>query len=253
PVFFGRGKRIIVGQEGVSLAFSLGMVRIDGDTDAIRKGLKMLAHQISSDSYFTNVPSVKKRTSKGEFYFHAKDDIPEIREKMFRYLKECELSYEAVVARKEPSRFISKHNGDEAEFYADVLGHLIKNKLELGKKLVLNIAHRQNSTGNKTLQLALDKAAGYLFRRKTHAAVTSQVIFNVTTPIQEPILWIADYLGWAVQRVFERGETRHYEFIREKIGQVCDLYDTRNYQGGKNFYGRNRPLTGDNKIGPPPL
>lgn len=250
--FYGRGRKILVGQEGVSLAFSLGMVRIDGDIERVRKDLRDLATQVSSDTYYAGVPSVRKRTNKGAFYFHAKDDIPEIREKLFRYIKGCELSFQNVVARKEPSRFVNKHHGDEAEFYADVLGHLIKDKLEMDKRLVLNIAHRQNSTGNKNLQLALQKASGYFSRRKTNAPVTTEIIFNVTTPVQEPVLWITDYLCWAVQRVFERGEIRHYEFIKEKIGQVCDLYDKENYVGGKNYYGRNRFLTPTNKLGPPP-
>jgi hypothetical protein len=35
------------------------------------------------------------------------------------------------------------------------------------------------------------------FRRKTHAAVSSQVIFNATTPIQEPIFW---HWIWAVAK-----------------------------------------------------
>lgn len=250
--FYGRGKTMLVGQEGVSRVFSLGMVKLNGDSNAIRRDLRVLAEQVAADSYFTEVPSVRKRVSKGPFFFHAKDDVPEIREKMFKFIKGCDLSVQLCCARKEPPRFVTKHNGDEAEFYADVLGHLLKDKLEMGKRLVLNIAHRQNSTGNKNLQRALEKAVGYLTRRKTQAAITTEIVFNVTTPAQEPILWIADYLCWAVQRVLERGEVRHYDFIREKVVQACDLYDKANYTGGKNYYGPDRPLTAKNKIGPPP-
>ncbi len=249
--FFGRGKAMIVGHEGVSLSFSLGMLKVNEDLDELRRAVRELAEGVSGDPYLNTIQSVKKRMSTGGFYFHAKDDAPEVRERMFKWIKTVNLSLQACVARKEPARFRTKHNGDEAEFYADVLGHLIKDKLEMGKRLVLNIASRQNSTGNKNLSRALEKATGHLLRRKAQATITTKVIFNVTNPVQEPLLQVADYLCWTVQRVFERGETRHYDFLADKIVHVCDLYDPRHYEGGGNFYGRDRLLTAQNKISPP--
>lgn len=77
-------------------------------------------------------------------------------------------------------------------------------------------------------------------------------MFNVTNPRRESVLWVADYLCWAVQRVLEKGETRYYDFAREKIALVVDLYDMGNYQHGRNYYTRERPLTAQNKLGPPP-
>ena len=61
---------------------------------------------------------------------------------------------------------------------------------------------------------------------------------------------MADYLCWSVQRVFERGEMRHYEFIREKVSLAVDLYDTAKYEGSRNYYTRERLLTAQNKLSP---
>ena len=83
------------------------------------------------------------------------------------------------------------------------------------------------------------------------ADIRSTVVFNVQTPRTEPLLCIADYLCWAVQRVFERGEMRHYEFIRDKIALVVDLYDSEHYAGGGNYFTREHPLTTQNKLSPP--
>jgi hypothetical protein len=58
---------------------------------------------------------------------------------------------------------------------------------------------------------------------------------------------VADYLAWAVQRVFEMGDMRYYNYLREKIRLVVDLYD----RSGKNRYDPTiQPLTTGNKIGP---
>jgi hypothetical protein len=45
-----------------------------------------------------------------------------------------------VVGRKIPALFARKHHGRDSEFYADLLSHLLKNKLKLGQRLVINIA-----------------------------------------------------------------------------------------------------------------
>jgi hypothetical protein len=73
----------------------------------------------------------------------------------------------------------------------------------------------------------------------------------VQTPQTEPILNIADYLCWSIQRVFEKGETRYYDYLQSRIRLVVDLYDTENYLGYKNYYDKKNPLSSINKISPP--
>ena len=76
------------------------------------------------------------------------------------------------------------------------------------------------------------------------------MVFNIQTPLTEPLLNVADYFGWAVQRVFEKGETRFYDYLRDKIRVVTDLYDFANYGTNRNYYDKRNPLTSNNKIGP---
>ena len=78
----------------------------------------------------------------------------------------------------------------------------------------------------------------------------TRVVFNVQNPRTEPLLTVSDYLCWAVQRVFEKGETRHYDYLAEKIRLVVDLYDRDKYEGYRNYYDKKNPLTAANKIGP---
>ena len=64
----------------------------------------------------------------------------------------------------------------------------------------------------------------------------------------DPLLAIVDYALWTVQRVFEKGETRFYDVLKDKIPTIIDLYDTAKYDGYKNYYGKSNPLTKDNKV-----
>jgi hypothetical protein len=72
-------------------------------------------------------------------------------------IKQLDCSFEAVVGRKDIERYETKHKGKEEFFYADLLSHLLKNKLAKGEKMVLHIAEKGKSTKNSNLDLALRK------------------------------------------------------------------------------------------------
>jgi len=249
--FFGNGKRLIIGQGGVSLSFSIGMVKINGDLNEVRQQVQQLQQQVENDQYLNIIPSIQKKINAGGFYFHATDDSPEVRQIMYKFIKNLDCSLEMVVARKIQAIYTYTHKNRETEFYADLLSHLLKNKLTSGQKLVLNISHRSNSTTNRNLEAALCKAKLRASKKHDSCDLTSQIVFNIQNHRTEPLLNIADYMCWSVQRVFEKGEMRYYDYIKDKISVVVDIYDEMNYKGSKNYYRKNNPLSPKNRLSPP--
>jgi hypothetical protein len=223
--FYGKGRKSIIGTEGVSTCFMLGMVKFRQPLDDIRNSIIDLQNSIANDPYF-QVPSVIKKKDRYGYYFHAKDDLPEIRHEFFRFINGIDCSFEAVVAEKEIERFVTSHKDKEELFYADLLSHLLKNKFTAQEKLVLNIATKGTSTRNHNLNKALEialarfgtsKIAQRKMADQQEIFIPKKIVFNETNPFREPLLNVADYLCWAVQRVFEKGETRYYDFIKDKI------------------------------------
>jgi len=243
--FYGDERKVIIGNKGVSKTFSIGMVYIKEDLDGVRDKINNLIKEIEGYEYVKNIPSVKKRIDNKGFYFHAKDDVPEVRSKFFDLLKEIDFSLEIYVARKRSDIFSRKHHNEENEFYADILSHLLKNKFDKYSRLVLNIAQRGSATSEVNLEIARDKAFDMSTLEKGKKC---KIVFNVQDFKREPLLSITDYASWAVQRVFEMGDVRHYEFIKEKISLVADIYDYNKYKGSKNYYTKDNPLTKENKI-----
>jgi hypothetical protein len=249
--FYGKGKTLILGQEGVSLCFGIGIVSVNRPLNEVRAEIAALHRQVETDPLLNTIPSVRKRIEKGGFFFHGCKDTPEVRSVFLHYLRELPCAAEVVMARKIPSLFQKKHNGKDDEFYADVLSHLIKRRLKQPKRLVLNVAQRGSTTRDKVLRDALSNAMGRAGKRWASDELQCEVVFNVQTPLRDPLLCVADYLCWAVQRVFEKGEIRFYEYLLEKIRLVVDLYDFEGYGGSRNYYDHKRnPLTARNKIGP---
>ena len=250
--FYGKGNIPIIGQQGVSKCFILGMLKVNENLEVVRTKILDLQDAIEQDPYFQGIPSIQRRQRKSGFHLHANDDLPEIRRMTYELIRTINCSFEAVVARKIYGIYERKHNGNEAEFYADLLSHLLKNKLNKYDRLVLNIAGRTNCTTNSNLRRGLKKSIERSVMRNPDQRNDCEVVFNVQEPSIEPILNLADYFCWAIQRVFEKGETRFYDFIGNKVGQVIDIYDFENFRQPKDksgaHYGKRRKLTSDNLI-----
>jgi len=245
--FFLKGKKPALGTQGVSSCFCIGMVKINDDLEEVRHKIRALQDEISADPFF-QVPSVVKKINKGGYYLHATDDIPEVRYRFIKLIQSINCSFEAVVGEKSMDRYERQHDGKETVFYSDLLSHLIKNKLHKEDKLVLHISERGKCTKNKNLEDALNRATQRIKDNENNKKkITTKVVFNVNYPTNEPLLNLADYFCWSVQRVFERGDIRYYESLKEKIKVVVDLYDTENYKNWKNYYGPKNPLTAENK------
>lgn len=248
--FYGKGKKNIIGENGVSKVFILGMVKVKDPLDEVRYKINALQDKIADDEFY-HVPSVLKKINKTGYYLHATDDLPEIRKEMFDLMKTINCSFEAVVGRKDIERYETKHKGKEEYFYADLLSHLLKNKLSKHDKLVMHISERGKSTKNHNLELAFLKAKQRFVKINGSKESRTKVVFNVNYPTKDPLLNLADYFCWTIQRIFERGEIRYYNFIKEQVKLVIDLYETENYKDWKNYYdNRKNPLTIKNKISP---
>lgn len=247
--FYGKKKKIIIGDEGVSNSFILGWVQFNTPLNDIRNKIIELQNSIVSDSYYKDIPSIQKKIKEHGYFFHAKDDVPEVRKTFYEFINTLDINFEAIVGRKTMSIFEKKYHTKGNEFYADMLSHLLKNQLGNNENIVINIAHRKNSTEFKNLNLALEKAINRYSKQypKTKIAIIN---FNVQNQYTEPLLNIADYLCWAIQRVFERGEMRYHNFIQTKIKMILDIYDFENRKENRNVYTAENPLSIKNKISP---
>ena len=182
--FYGKGRVPILGQDGVSNCFIMGLLKVHEPLNAVRKKIVDLQNQIAQDPYYEKIPSILKKKSANGYYLHAKDDLPEVRKTAFELIRSIDC--------------------------------------------------------NKALTHA-----------KFHSPERAQkckVVFNVQKPTIEPILNLADYFCWSIQRVFEKGETRFYDYVSNKISVVWDLYDFAGAVSRQNYYSRNRKLTEANCI-----
>jgi hypothetical protein len=80
---FNKRGRVIVGREGVSRLFMVGVAYLSEPSVAHSK-LEKLRAQLLSDPYFKKVPSMQPSQKKTALCFHAKDDLPEDKTRSFK-------------------------------------------------------------------------------------------------------------------------------------------------------------------------
>ena len=222
--FYGKGRVPILGENGVSHCFILGMVKFHADLLPIREKLFELQNTIPQHPYYKGVPSIEKRVRKGGFYFHAKDDIPELRKEFFDFIKTIDCSFYAVVAHKNYGIFERKHHGKSNEMYADLLSHLIEGEEDTNfQRLVYNIASLQSSTDFLNLKSAFEKAKSQYVQINPNAEFERKIDFNVQPFTADPLLSVVDYICWAVQRKFETGEDRFMNYMEGKIKGILEI------------------------------
>lgn len=233
-IFFDRYGNWIVGEEnGSSRILLMGFIRTT-EPEYLRKKLKELHYEILNDTYLKEIPSIRKTN----LAFHAKDDCPEVRFKVFSLLKDLPFSCNIVVARKTQHIF-EKYNGDAQQLYDDLITHLFKNILQLSNNNYIYIATKNNKKRQKPLEDAIQKSLEYTENNLGKIIDSNQIIFP-QTPSTEPCLQIVDYCNWSIQRAFLKSEMRYYNFMKEKFGLIVDLHDYK--KGWKNFYTKKNPF-----------
>jgi len=234
PYFYNRKGNLIVGNEGCSDILILGFIKTE-QPELIRQKIIALQNIISNDEYLMQIPSVKKSV----LFFHATDDSAEIREKVFKLIRELPFKGEFIVARKLENVFIKRHRKSPNLFYDDLVSKLFQNQLHKSKENIIYYAVRGNRARQKPLEEAI-RTGVLTFEEKWKIKVDSEIKILPQRPVGEPCLQVVDYMLWSIQRALVKGEMRYYNFLKEKVSLIVDIYDFDRYPN--NYYNKRNPF-----------
>lgn len=241
PTFYDRQGNLIVGQDGCSSILLLGFVETT-DPKLLRSSLLALQQEIVNDPYFEGVPSLTKTS----VAFHAKDDLPEIRYRVYQLLATLDFKAQFIVARKIEPVFRNSFQAKESAFYDHLVAQLFKNALHRYQDNRIYFAKRGSRSRQAPLQQAIQRGVQE-FENTWKTKVTTRISAQAQVPSDEPCLSVTDYMNWAVYRAFTRGEMRYYRVVESKVSLLVDLYDRAKYP--KNWYNRKNSFD-VNKITP---
>jgi len=240
-VFFNNKGEDLVKAGKASSVFIVGYFEAD-DFNDIHKRLTRVRDEIKNDSYLQPIPSLKKSL----IHFHAKDDCPEVREKVFKEIIQMNIKCYAVVARKSSEQFKKKFNGKAPRLYEYLVEKLFENRLHLYSKIDIYFSKMGNVIREENMKMALDTAKDSFEQKWGHINDNTIRLF-IQEPSQITPLQVVDYILWSINRVYEKGDMRYFNFVKEKVELVLDIFDNSKYPG--NYYTSKNPLD-INKISP---
>ena len=229
PTFFNKYGECLLGKNGCSPLLILGFIRTDKPKE-IRQAIAELHKEIENDEYLKAIPSIVKTN----VTFHAKNDTPEVREKVFKVIKKLDFKAEFIVARKRIDVFTKRHQRDENVFYNELISRLFENKLHLQDNIIY-FSKRDNKLKQSHLQGAIQSAI-LNFENKTSKKIDTITKISIQIPSAEAGLQVVDYMNWVVQRAYIKKEMRYFDFMKDKISFICDIYDFDKYPN--NFYSK---------------
>jgi hypothetical protein len=241
---FGRHGKVLVGTDQTSRFFMVGRLEV-GDMPALEADLAALRAELLADPLVNTVPSMQPAAGKTALFFHAKDDVQEVRIAVFKLLRRHELKFSAVVKDKlvlledverrnaaDPSY---RYKADGHELYDDLSARLFDRFGQFGSSREVTFAVRGNKPRTAVLKAVLDEIDGgfhadFGFAPHGHTSVHSGF------PSKSAGLQACDYLLWALQRFYERGEERYLSAMWPHFTRVLDLdvpLATRKKRGSK--------------------
>jgi hypothetical protein len=246
---FDRKGQVIVGQEGCSRYFMLGVLDVPRP-DELSQAMQDLRDRLVADPYYHNVPSMQPEAKKTAVFFHAKDDLPEVRREVFALLKGfAELRFYGIVTdKKRVVQYVQSRNQKDTayryhpnELYDFLVRRLFQDRLHKDDAYEIHFAKRGSADRTSAFQAALQAARDRFFQKW---GITSQAPIQVlpTTPQTSPCLQATDYFLWALQRLYEKGEDRFLTYLWPAFRLVQDIDDQRVARYGV-YYIQKKPLT----------
>ncbi|NLT36414.1 MAG: DUF3800 domain-containing protein [Gaiellales bacterium] len=245
-VLFDSRGRSQLSRSGCLQNFYLGLADVQ-DADALTTDLEQLRATLLADPYFRDVPSMQPGAGKTALFFHAKDDVPEVRREVFRLLLVHDIRFLAeVTSMAGVLSYVQQRNRHDAsyryhpnELYDHMTRRLLKTKLHKEDRYRVVFARRGSSGRAQALTNAIE-AARARFCTEHGIASLAEIDVVSAAPALHGGLQAVDYFLWSLQRLFERGEDRYLAYIWPKVSLVHDVDDTRGKPYGV-YYTRQKP------------
>lgn len=243
-IFDGKG-RVLVGTGKVQDYFTVGMVECWA-LKALTEDLAALRAELLADPYFKGVPSMQPNVKKTALFFHAKDDLPEVRREVFKVLERQDFSFHALVrtmsAVVRRVRFRNERDPTyryrPTELYDSAVRRLFDRKLHTQPAFEVVFASRGKAR-TQALREHLLKAQA-VSRKAAGTYPDAAIHVRAMPACQHAGLQVADYCLWALQRLFTKGEDRFLSLIWPKVGLIVDADDISEKPYG-TYYTRKRP------------
>lgn len=168
---------------------------------------------------------VRKGLELGD-YFHATTDVQAVRDAVFAELQNHQFHVQATICEK--SKAQPQVRASKARFYQYPWYYHFKHGVTKHVGPDYNLIVTAASIGNRKEKVAYSKALTDVMQQHLKA---DRWAIDFRQAMADACLQVADYCAWAIQRKWERGDSRSHKLIESKISYEYELWrhGTRHY------------------------
>jgi len=253
PEIWGRRRKNILIGEKTSKYFMIGLADIR-EVSVAANALDNLRAIFLNDPEFAHIKSLHPGKKKTARQFHAKDDHPKIRERVFSLLcrQEYDIRFYAVVRNKQAVLdTIKRMKSIDSSYYhkSNYLYDALVQRLFSGRlhfdnsRYKVYFAQRGKTPRQKALTNALHKAQRDYEEFASMPEKKPKIQFVSGFPHEYEGLQMVDYFCWALQRLYERDDNHYWKRLWQagKIRCVVDMDENE-------IYSKDNPLLGELRI-----
>jgi hypothetical protein len=207
--------------------------------------LNALRSSLMTHPRFRSIPSMQSEAKKAAITFHAKDDHPEIREKVFELIQSFDIKVQVAIRSKDEIAKLAKENykslGKKLQqnaIYDYLVKRLFKNLLHKADVIQIAFARRGKSAREEALEQAINQGQKN-FESQWKISSNSSILIEPAYPSEVAGLQVIDYYIWALQRCYKREYDQFFLPLAKKYRLIMDLDDRRNKPYGEWYSNRN--------------
>lgn len=166
--------------------------------------------------------------------FHAHHDYPEVRKRFYEFINTLDIKIDVLVVEKLKCFPALQHK--PGQLYAVMAGQLLKNLGHHAKNTHIIFSRKdsklklQQELSNKVESIRVE----YMAQHSDLDGTFSLQYFH-NPHYSHGGLQVADYVAFAIFKIFEHDNRQWYELIKNKIGKVHDICN-------KKYFTRSNPL-----------
>ncbi len=211
--FFGKRGKELWKIDGWNPLLIMGLLETN-NRKQLRKDVIQFHAELLNDPYYGGIHSLNK----GNHFFHARSDHPEVRAAFFQFLRRRnDFNCFFVVRYKDPQVFINEFQKNTAKFYF----HVVKQLIDLPKFSHTNhhqfyLSRRNKTTNDRFNQVLEDALCKEMYTERLNYQA------EIVKSAEYPELWIIDYMLWALQRCLLKKEKRFLNALSDKVSIIQD-------------------------------
>ncbi len=160
-------------------------------------------------------------------FFHCTYDKQRVRDAVYECIARCDFSIQATIMEKTKAQ--PQLRTSENRFYQYAWLYHLRHSSHRFLAAIDSLMVTAATIGKAAKRVSFEDSVKDVCRQ----IVPKERLRSAFWPSQtDPCLWLADYCTWAIQRKWERGDSRSYDLIAKKINYEYELFE----RGNDHYY-----------------